>query len=321
MAGPGRGGRRRYVLVLLVLTAVTLITLDQRQGDSGAVGTLGRVAHRVVDPVSNVASDIMSPVSNWFDGIVHAGSLKHDNARLRRELAAARVQAAQGHADRSENRQLNALLHLSWGGDPIPSVVASVIDNGAGNFNRTITLSRGTESGVRVGMPVVASGGLVGRVWQSWSGGSTVLLLDDPDFAVGVRMVTHRNVGIAGGQAGRSTLSVPLAGPLNAHARPRRSEIVITSGQTQSTFPPGIPVGRVVSTSVSDDGLTIDTLVAPYVDVGSLEYVRVLQWKPGSAVPPKLQSSTTVPTTTTTTTTPTTLPGATTTSSSTPPTT
>jgi rod shape-determining protein MreC len=172
-------------------------------------------------------------------------------------------------------------------------------------------LSRGRESGVQVGMPVVASGGLVGRVWQTWNGGSTVLLLDDPGFAVGVRMVTHRNVGIAEGQAGRSTLSVALAGPLGPHAPPRRSEIVITSGQTKSTFPPGIPVGRVVSTRVSDEGLAIDALVAPYVDFSSLEYVRVLQWRPGSPVPPKLQSSTTVPTTTTTTTT---VPGATTTS-------
>jgi rod shape-determining protein MreC len=319
MAGPGRRGRRRYVLVLLVMTAVTFITLDQRQGDSGPVGGLGRFAHRVVAPVSDLASNIMSPISDWFDGVVHAASLKHDNARLRRDLAQAKIEVAQGHADRIENRQLNALLRLKWGGDPIPSVIASVLDNGAGNFNRTITLSRGTESGIRVGMPVVASGGLVGRVWQSWKGGSTVLLLDDPDFAVGVRMVTHRNVGIAQGQAGRATLLVTLAGPIDPHARPRGSEIVITSGQTASTYPPGIPVGHVVATHVSDDGLTITAVVAPYVDVGSLEYVRVLQWRPGSPVPPKLQSSTTVPPPPTTTTT--TTPGAATSTSTPTPTT
>jgi rod shape-determining protein MreC len=319
MPGPGRGGRRRYVLVLLVLTSVTFITLDQRQGDSGPVGTLGRVAHRVVAPVSDLGSNIMSPVSDWFDGIVHAGSLKRDNSRLRRELAQQEILAAQSKADRNENTQLNALLHLKWGGDEVPGVVASVIDDGAGNFNRTITLSRGSESGIRVGMPVIASGGLVGRVWQTWKGGSTVLLLDDPDFGVGVRMVTHRNVGAATGQAGRSTLLVQLEGPIAPHARPRRSEIAITSGQSPSTFPPGIPVGRVVRTSESEDGLTINAVVAPYVDVGSLEYVRVLKWFPGSPVPPKLQSSTTVPTTMTTTTT---TPGATTTTSSaTPPTT
>jgi hypothetical protein len=132
-------------------------------------------------------------------------------------------------------------------------------------------------------------------------------------------MVTHRNVGTAQGQAGRSTLSVALAGPLGTHARPRRAETVITSGQNSSTFPPGIPVGTVIATHVSDAGLAINTLIAPYVDFSSLEYVRVLKWHSGSAVPPKLQSSTTVPTTTTTTATTTTVPGATTTS--TPPTT
>jgi rod shape-determining protein MreC len=225
------------------------------------------------------------------------------------------VTAGQGSADRVENRRLNALLKLPWGGDPIPSVIARVTDTGAGNYNRLITLSRGSESGIHAGMPVVASGGLVGRVWQAWNGGASVLLLDDPDFGVGVRMVTHRNVDIAKGQAGRSTLLVQLTGPLSPRSRPTRGEIVITSGQDDaSQFPPGIPIGRVVSTSVNDDGLAIDTIVAPYVDFSSLEYVRVLQWKPGSPVPAKLRATTTVPTTTTTTTS-TTVPGATTTTS------
>jgi rod shape-determining protein MreC len=301
MAGPGQRGRRRYVLVLLVLTAVTFITLDQRQGDSGPVGSLGHFAHRVVAPVSDLASNIMSPVDDWFDGVLHAGSLKHDNARLKRELAAARVAQAEGAADRRDNRELRALNQLVYARD-IPNVTATVIDSGAGNFNRTITLSRGTEAGIRAGMPVVASGGLVGRVWQSWNGGATVLVLDDPDFGVGVRMVTHRNVDAAVGQAGRSSLLVALSGPLPSHLRPTRGETVITSGQ-DSKFPPGIPIGRVQSVRVSDDGLSIDAVVTPFIDVANLEYVRVLKWGPGSPVPPALKATTTVPTTTTTTTT------------------
>jgi rod shape-determining protein MreC len=151
-------------------------------------------------------------------------------------------------------------------------------------------------------MPVVASGGLVGRVWQAWKGGATVLVLDDPGFGVGVRMVTHRNVDPAQGQAGRSTLLVQLSGPLPARQLPTRDEIVITSGQ-DSFFPPGIPVGRVRSVTVSDDGLSIDAVVTPFIDVSNLEYVRVLKWSPGSPVPPALKATTTVPTTTTTTTT------------------
>src|SRR4051812_33642298 len=109
MASRGRGGRRPYILVLLVLTSVTLITLDQRQGDSGPVGQLGRFAHRVVAPASDLGSSAMRPVSDWFDGVLHAGSLKRDNANLKRELTAARIEAHRSESARVENRLLKNL--------------------------------------------------------------------------------------------------------------------------------------------------------------------------------------------------------------------
>jgi rod shape-determining protein MreC len=299
MAGPGRGGRRRYVLVLLVLTAVTLITLDQRQGDSGPVGDGGRFAHRVVSPVSDLASSFLNPVSDWFDGVVHAGSLKRDNARLKRALAQARIEALRNESALAQNRLLTRLSGQPYL-DAIRSAVGRVVASSPGNFERTITLDRGSERGIRMGMPVVAANGLVGRVFQVWSGGCNVLLLEDSEFAVGVRMVRERITGIAQGQAGRSTLTVDFSGPRSARRRPPMGELAETSGLQGSTFPPSIPVGTVKSVNVSDDGLTIDVSLIPLVDVGNLEYVKVLLWKTGSAVPPALTAATTTTTTTTT---------------------
>ena len=39
-----RRANRRYVLLLLVLTAITLITLDSRREQPGALGAVGRAA-------------------------------------------------------------------------------------------------------------------------------------------------------------------------------------------------------------------------------------------------------------------------------------
>jgi rod shape-determining protein MreC len=306
MAGPGSGGRRRYVLVLLVMTSVTLITLDQRQGDSGPVGALGRFAHRVVAPASDLGSNVLSPVSDWFGGVLHAGSLKHDNARLKRDLSAARIDALKGEQARRQNQILMKLDGQTFL-DEIPSVVSRVVAQSPGNFQQTVVLDHGTEKGIKVGMPVVAGDGLVGRVVQVWSGGCSVLLLDDSSFGIGVRMVRGRTTGVAQGQAGRSTLTADFSGPLGPSQRPRVRDLAETSGQQGSTFPPGIPVGTVDSVSVSDDGLSIDVRFVPLVDVASLEYVKVLRWNVGSPVPPPLQATTTTPTTakrsTTTTTT------------------
>jgi rod shape-determining protein MreC len=305
MAGPGRGGNRRYVLVLLVLSAVTLITLDQRSGGSGPVGALGRLAHRVVAPISGLASSALNPVGDWLDGVIHDGSLKRENARLKRELTQERIAAARGSAALTQN-QLYARLNHEPFLDDIASVVAREVAASPGNFEKTITLDHGTERGIRVGMPVVASGGLVGRVVQVWTGGCNVLLLDDPSFAVGVRMVNVRATGAARGEAGLSNLNVTLGGPLTPAQLPRKHELAETSGLQGSTFPPGIPVGTVDTVNVADDGLSISVRLVPLVDVGNLEYVKVLLWTTGSPVPPALLATTTTPTTprTTTTTTP-----------------
>ena len=296
MAGPGSGGRRRYVLVLLVMTSVTLITLDQRQGDSGPVGALGRFAHRVVTPASDLGSNVLGPVSDWFDGVLHAGSLKHDNASLKRALSAARIDALKGEQARRQNQILMKLDGQKFL-DDIPSVVSRVVAQSPGNFQQTVVLDHGTEKGIKAGMPVVAGDGLVGRVVQAWSGGCNVLLLDDSSFGVDVRMVRGRVTGVAQGQAGRSTLTAEFSGPLGPLQRPRVRDLAETSGLQGSTFPPGIPVGTVDSVSVSDDGLSIDVRFVPLVDVTSLEYVKVLRWSVGSPVPPSLQATTTTPTT------------------------
>jgi rod shape-determining protein MreC len=303
MVVPGHGGRRRYVVVLLVLTAVTLITLDQRQGDSGPVGDAGRFAHRVVSPVSDLVSTTLNPVADWFDGLVHSGSLKRDNARLKRALEQARVEAERGKSAREQNRLLTELtgqLYL----DLIPAVIARPIAFSPGNFERTITLDHGSEKGIRRGMPVVAAGGLVGRVFEVWNGGCSVLLLEDSSFAVGVRMVRERITGIAEGQAGRTTLTVDFSGPLPKRRLPRARDVAETSGLQGSTFPPGIPVGTVESVSAADDGLTIHVRLTPFVDVGNLEYVKVLRWTTGSPVPPALNAGATATTTRSTTTAP-----------------
>ena len=299
MAVSAHGGRRRYVLLLLVLASVTLITLDQRQGESGPVGGLGRFAHRVVSPVSGLTSTVVNPISDWLDGVIHSGSLKRDNARLKRALEADRIRARRYESALAQNRILTRLAGQPYL-DAIKSVVGRVIASSPGNFKRTVTLDRGSERGVEVGMPVVAAGGLVGRVFEVWRGGCTVLLVEDPGFAVGVRMVRERITGAAQGQAGLSTLTVDFSGPLPSRLVPRKGELAETSGVQGTTFPPFIPVGTVAAVNVSNDGLTIETTLDPLVDIDNLEYVKVLLWKTGSVVPPALTSTVTTTTTTTT---------------------
>ena len=317
-----RGGRRRYVLALLLLTAITLVTLDRRSGESGPLGVMGRVAHEVVSPVAKGVHAVTEPVSEWFDGVTSAGSLKRENDRLHADLAAAESKVRRADAALRENRRYKDLLDLEIPEDS-EAVTANVILGPSGNYESTIVIDKGSSSGVAEGMPVVAAEGVVGRVVEVWASGAKVLLLTDPRSGVSVRMVRPRLTGEAEGRAGRSTLVLDLVEPgagapapaattsttsttgstttvattadsttssTVAAAPPEGFDVVVgddavTSGLEGSVYPPGFLVGEVLSIE-SNPGSTLHRVVLrPFVDFSRLEIVRVIRWTPPPATP------------------------------------
>lgn len=274
-----RGGRGRYVLLLLVLTAVTLITLDRRSDDSGPLGVLGRLAHEVVSPVGGAVDAVTTPVADWFDGITSAGSLKRENKELREQLAEAKAAARRGEAAVQENRQLNALLGLQIP-EGIETIPARVTAGSPGNYEWTITINRGSSDGVIEGMPVVGDEGLVGRVVDVWRSGAKVLLVTDPRSGVSIRMTRGRATGEAEGRAGADTLALDI---VDSEAEIIEGDDAQTSGLQGSSYPPGIPVGEVESMEAVQGDLVRRVLLRPFVDLDRVEYVRVLRWPTAAA--------------------------------------
>lgn len=276
MAVYRRSARPRFTLLLLVLTAITLLTLDER--GARVVGTVRNAARDAFAPVTSAAESVFDPVGDVFQGIVHYGDLEAENARLREQLAARQGEQLQAQ---DAQRELKALLdqqELEYIGD-IPTVAARVVATSPNNFELIIEIDRGTGDGVVKGLPVVSGAGLVGRVVEAGRTRSTVLLLNDPQSSVGVRLASSGDVGVATGQGLRSPLGVDLIDPATVVPP---DEVVVTSGLQQSVFPPGIPVGRVASATATPGQLQQDVTVVPVVDLRRLTFVKVLQWSPRS---------------------------------------
>lgn len=264
--------RRRTILILLVVTAITLITLDQRTSGGGFVRT---VAHDALSPLQSGVGAVVSPVSDWFSGVFDAGSLKSENRSLRRKL-----EDAQGKIDRAstaeqENERLKKLLELQ-SVTQIPSTAARVVGGAVGNFEWTVQIDRGSNSGIAVGMPVVSGEGLVGRIVETSADRSIVLLLTDPKSGVGVRSDRTGVTGIAEGRTGRSELKL---GFVDAKADVKEGDLFVTSGLQNGRYPAGIPVGKIASVGKRDGVLDLDAQIAPAVDFTNLEFVKVLKYK------------------------------------------
>ena len=184
------------MLLLVVLTSVTLITLDRRNGDTGALGSVGRAAHTVVSPVERGVDAVARPVGNWFDGVFSAGSLEQKNRDLLNRIDKLESEARSSRSAQLELDQLKRATNLPVLSD-VPRVVARVVNTSPGNFESTITLDRGSRSGITEDMPVLVHAGVVGRVSQVWSDGCKVQLLTDGGFNVAVLIAQDRVNGAA----------------------------------------------------------------------------------------------------------------------------
>ena len=276
MAVYRRSRRSRFFLVLLALTSVTVLTLDYRGGGDGALESVRRTARDAFAPVQSAADWAFSPVAGFFGSIGDFGNLRSENERLRQQLDAARAEAIRG-ADADRERQgLLQLQGLDYAGG-LDSVPARVISTAPTNFQLTVTIDRGTDARLDVGMPVVTSAGLVGRITEVSKIRSTVLLITDPQSNVGVRLANSGEQGVVRGGGTRNFLPLDL---ITTEVPVEVGEPVVTSGLERGLFPAQIPVGKVRSVAAPPSALQKDILLDPSVDLVRLEFVRVLLWRP-----------------------------------------
>jgi rod shape-determining protein MreC len=273
-----RSSRTRYVLAVLVLAALTLVTIDARSNGSGVLTDVrGRVSDAFT-PLQNATHAALRPIGNFLTGALNYGTLRAENQRLRNEVAGLQNQAVQVAGEQASADEILREANLPFLGS-IKTVTVKVIDTGSSNFENAVTVDKGTSSGVVAGQPVVAAGGLVGTVISASRSTSVIDLITDPSFAVGVKL-PGGNIGTAQGVGRDQPLRVTVVSTANPNGPPKvkSGEAVVTSGLNLEKFPPNIPVGK-VNKSVTPAGSAEPLIgLAPLVDLNQLDYLQILLW-------------------------------------------
>ncbi len=273
MPGQPRG-RARSRLLLLVLTAVTLLTLDFRS--FGPLATVQRGVRSVLAPVRSGVETVTRPVTDGARGIVDYGDLKAENARLREEIEQLRGAQVQDAADAETLQRLLEQQQIDYVGN-VPRVTARVVAGSVGNFDPySVEIDKGTNAGLSEDMPVVTSAGLVGRLVQVDATRSRVQLITSPQFAVGVRVGQEVSLaqGTGSGNPLRARASIPIDAPVAVGDR------VFTNGQDRSKFPPDIPVGVVRTVDRSSGTVVLE--IDPVANVRGIDFVAVMKYTPPS---------------------------------------
>jgi rod shape-determining protein MreC len=272
-AAPLTRGQIAVLVALFVATALVLLLLDK----GNRLGPLKGPLERPVLALSEKFTSVGERIRHFGDRFGNTKQLEEENARLRAELE--RLQAADARVKELEleNQQLLAQAHFAVLYPQYQSVPARVIGRDPTLNEKVLVLDRGSDDGIRKGMPVVSPDFLVGLVTEVSPNRCKVRLIIDQDMQIGVLLQDERGAGIMYGrwqQGGRLTVRhIDRDVPVQANDK------IITSGLTVGV-PKGIPVGFVTSWKKDEQGDSLAVEVVPYVNFDALESVSIVLTEP-----------------------------------------
>ena len=265
--------QRTAVLFTAVLVGHVLLISAQVNSKKG-VPLLEVVTFGAFSQVQRAASGLTGGVRNLWSGYVNLRHVRDDNEQLRRQLGELQVQFQRERAAAEHARQLETLLGFQKQID-VKTVAAAIIGAGASPDFRTVTIDRGTSSGLKANMAVIAPNGVVGRIVTPAGRAAKVQLLVDRNAGAAALVERSRAQGVVLG-AGEDLLRMEY---VSASADVKAGDTIVTSG-IDGIYPKGYVIGKVESV---DRGNGIYKIrVRPAVDFNRLEEVLVVITPPES---------------------------------------
>jgi rod shape-determining protein MreC len=140
----------------------------------------------------------------------------------------------------AENGHLRRLMeareHL-----PVRSMMSEILYDARDPSTRRVVLDRGSQNGVKLGLPVIDNAGVVGQVTRVFPFTAEVTLLTDKEQAIPVQVLRNglRSVAYGRGQSGQ--LDLRFVAP---NADIQVGDVLVTSG-LDGMYPAGLAVAKV----------------------------------------------------------------------------
>ena len=164
MSMPVLEHRRGGSAVLFVLVVVAHIILISAQVTSkSGMPVLQAVAFGLVAELQRGGAGAVNTVTSLWRGYVDLRGMRDENQRLRQQLADAQIRLQQERALAQRSGELTRLLDLR-SGLGLVTTAAEVIAASATPDFRTVTIGKGTTSGLRPDMAVLSPEGVVGTI-------------------------------------------------------------------------------------------------------------------------------------------------------------
>jgi rod shape-determining protein MreC len=266
-------------LVTLLVANLIIMAVDARDAD-GQHKVLRIWTQTFASPLQSASSKASGATTGFFEQIWNFRSTAQQNEQLKERLTQVEQELNGARQASAENERLKALLDLKEQ-TKLQSVPARVIARDASAWFNTITINRGSSSGIETNMPVVTGGGIVGRIIAVGPWSSQVMLITDEKAGAGAVVGQLGQSGALGAVRGRPDLGVALIEMryVSGLEKVELGDSVMTTGQ-DGIYPPGLNVGKVVDVKQGTATQAHQILIQPGAQLDRMEEVAVLLYHP-----------------------------------------
>ncbi len=251
----------------MILVAAGLIAL-------ALGGYLAPISRLVLAPFINVQTWISTRYQAVQDLITSPNDLtrlRQRNTELEAEVARLQGQVIELQGQLQEMPVIAALLDFETTHPENKYIAATVTGYDTSPFLHYVIINRGSDDGIRRGMPVVTQRGLIGRIAAVGPNAARVQLITDPSSRVNVRLKPNDVDAMLIGQ---------LTGDIGLENIPQDAtvkvgDLVLTSG-LGGNYPPNLMIGQVTGIRRRDYELFQTATVQPVVDFTRLDIVLII---------------------------------------------
>ena len=263
--------RVRVVLIIAVLLAVILAVVGNLTG----LSLPDMVVKGIMTPIRSGASALTQQAEQLYSYVFRYEALAAENELLRQELAQMKEDNRLAAALARENEQLRALLDLKAANDSYDMVDAYVIGQGGADWSSLLTIDRGSNSGIEVGMcAITAHGQVVGLVTEVGPNYAVVKTVLDSSLEISATITSSGYNGMVQGGYTTGYVGMLRMDYLPTEAVIRNQDKVVTAGSTM--YPRDLLLGYVVDAAFDDTGVAKYAILEPATDFGSLKQLFIL---------------------------------------------
>jgi len=233
-----RGAKQKFSLFALILLSLFIFVLDI--SELKPIKILRSLLNDGVYRISAVSS---SPIK--FSGTVKDFFITHifvykENRKLKTELEKLKNKDFQTLYLQTANKRLQDIIQLEKK-SAFTTIAAKVILDKNSPYLNSVIINKGSNSRIKLGMPVLSEGSLVGRIVEVNFLSSRILLLNDLNSKIPVMISPKGSQAILSGRGEDK----PKLEYLPEKFELNDKNLVFTSGK-DGVFFEGIPVGNVI---------------------------------------------------------------------------